>query len=65
MDLEDRLRILDALHIPTRDPDSLPEGAPTVHFGRLQSDDAIRHARSLVATRQVDSGSEEGMGWRM
>jgi hypothetical protein len=36
-DLEDRLRILDALYIPTRYPDSLPDGAPTDHFGRLQS----------------------------
>ena len=47
-DLEDRLRILDALYIPTRYPDSLPDGAPTDHFGRLQSDDAHRHARSIV-----------------
>jgi HEPN domain-containing protein len=47
-DLEDRLRILDALYIPTRYPDSLPEGAPTDHFGRLQSDDAQRHARSIL-----------------
>jgi HEPN domain-containing protein len=47
-DLEDRLRILDALYIPTRYPDSLPDGAPTDHFGRLQSDDAQRHARSIV-----------------
>ncbi len=47
-DLEDRLRILDALYIPTRYPDSLPDGAPTDHFGRLQSDDALRHARSIV-----------------
>ena len=47
-DLEDRLRVLDALYIPTRYPDSLPEGAPTDHFGRLQSSDAIRHARALV-----------------
>jgi HEPN domain-containing protein len=47
-DLEDRLRILDALYIPTRYPDSLPDGAPTDHFGRLQSDDALRHARALV-----------------
>jgi len=43
-DLEDRLRILDALYIPTRYPD----GAPTDHFGRLQSEDAHRHARSIV-----------------
>jgi HEPN domain-containing protein len=27
---------------------SLPDGAPTDHFGRLQSDDALRHARSIV-----------------
>ncbi|MFM7548023.1 MAG: HEPN domain-containing protein [Cyanobacteriota bacterium] len=55
-DLEDRLRILDALYIPTRHPDSLPDGAPTDHFGRLQSDhfgrlqsdDALRHARSIL-----------------
>jgi HEPN domain-containing protein len=47
-DLEDRLRILDALYIPTRYPDSLPEGAPTDHFGRLQSQDALCHARALV-----------------
>jgi len=47
-DLEDRLRVLDALYIPTRYPDSLPEGAPTDHFGRLQSTDAISHADSIV-----------------
>jgi hypothetical protein len=47
-DLEDRLRILDALYIPTRYPDRLPDGAPTDHFGRLQSEDARRHARSIV-----------------
>jgi HEPN domain-containing protein len=47
-DLEDRLRVLDALYIPTRYPDSLPEGAPTDHFGRLQSQDALCHARALV-----------------
>lgn len=47
-DLEDRLRVLDALYIPTRYPDSFPEGAPTDHFGRLQSQDALCHARALV-----------------
>jgi hypothetical protein len=47
-DLEDRLRVLDALDIPTRTPDSLPEGAPTDHFGRLQSQDALHHARALL-----------------
>jgi HEPN domain-containing protein len=47
-DLEERLRILDALYIPTRYPDSLPDGAPADHFGRLQSADALRHAHSIV-----------------
>ena len=42
------LRVLHVLYIPTRYPDSLPEGAPTDHFGRLQSSDAISHARTLV-----------------
>jgi HEPN domain-containing protein len=52
-DLEDRLRVLDALYIPTRCPDSLPEGAPTDHFGRLQSQDAFCHARALVDAIRV------------
>ena len=47
-DLLDRLRVLDAFYVPTRYPDSLPEGAPTDHFGRLQSQDALRHARPLI-----------------
>ena len=47
-DLQDRLKVLDALYIPTRHPDSFSEGAPTDHFGRLQSQDALRHARALV-----------------
>jgi HEPN domain-containing protein len=47
-DLDDRLRILDALDIPTRNPDSLPDGAPADHFGRLLSDDARRHAHSII-----------------
>ena len=28
--------------------DNLPDAAPADHFGRLQSDDALRHARSIV-----------------
>jgi HEPN domain-containing protein len=47
-DLQDRLRVLDALYIPTQYPDSFPEGAPTDHFGCLQSQDALTHARALV-----------------
>jgi HEPN domain-containing protein len=47
-ELVERLRILDALYIPTRYPDSLPDGAPNDHFGHLQSADALNHARALV-----------------
>ena len=46
-DLVERLRILDALYILTRYPDSLPDGAPSDHFGHRQSTDALTHASSL------------------
>lgn len=60
-DLADRLRVLDALYIPTRYPDSLPDGAPADHFGRLQSADALSHARSLVdAIGAALAGSRPG-----
>ncbi|MFN9618417.1 MAG: HEPN domain-containing protein [Synechococcaceae cyanobacterium] len=66
-DLEDRLRILDALYIPTRYPDRLPDGAPTDDFGRLQSEDALRHARSIVdaiaaALARAGAGGETRRG---
>ena len=51
--------MLDALYIPTRYPDSLPEGAPTDHFGRLQSSDAISHARALVEVIRLALASPE------
>jgi HEPN domain-containing protein len=47
-ELVERMRILDALYIPTRYPDSLPDGAPSDHFGHLQSTDALTHAGALV-----------------
>lgn len=47
-ELVERMRILDALYIPTRYPDSLPDGAPSDHFGHLQSTDALNHAGALV-----------------
>jgi hypothetical protein len=45
---EDHLRILDARSIPTRHPDGPPDGAPTDHFGRPGSEDALRHAHSMI-----------------
>ena len=53
-DLQDRLNVLDALYIPTRHPDSFSEGAPTDHFGRLQSQDALRYACALVDANRAE-----------
>jgi HEPN domain-containing protein len=43
-----RLRLLDGFYIPTRYPDSYPEGTPGEHFGRLQSEHALLHARAIT-----------------
>ena len=47
-ELEDRLRLLDGFYIPTRYPDSYPEGTPSEHFGRLQSEQALLHAGAII-----------------
>ncbi len=47
-EIEDRLRLLDGFYIPTRYPDSYPEGTPGEHFGRLQSEQALVHARVIT-----------------
>ena len=45
---EDRLRLLDGFYIPTRYPDSYPEGStPGEHFGRLQSEQSLLHATAI------------------
>ena len=41
-------RVLDTFYVPTRYPNSHPEGPPFEHYGPLQGDDAIRHARAIV-----------------
>ncbi len=46
--LIDRARVLDNFYIPSRYPNSHPEGAPFQHYGPLQSEDAIRHARAIL-----------------
>lgn len=48
-DLIDAAKVLDTFYIPTRYPDSHPEGPPFVHYGRYQGEEAIRHARSILA----------------
>lgn len=46
--LVEQARVLDNFYIPTRYPDSHPEGSPFEHYGPLQSQEAIRHARSII-----------------
>jgi len=47
-DLVEQARVLDNFYIPTRYPDSHPEGAPFEHYGLLQSREAIRHASAIL-----------------
>lgn len=47
-ELIDQGRVLDTFYIPTRYPNSHPEGAPHEHYGALQSDEAIRYAGAIV-----------------
>lgn len=54
--LLDRARVLDAHYVAPRHPNGHPEGAPFEHYGRLQSDEAIDHARTIhefVRTRMA------------
>ncbi len=47
-DLLEMARVLDNFYIPTRYPNGHPEGAPFEHYGRLQSEEAIKYARSII-----------------
>lgn len=47
-DLVEKGRILDTFYVPTRYPNGHPEGAPFEHYGPLQSEEAIRHAREIL-----------------
>ena len=46
--LIDKARVLDNFYIPSRYPNSHPEGAPFEHYGPLQSGEAIRYAREII-----------------
>lgn len=46
-ELLDRARVLDAHYVAPRYPNGHPSGAPFEHYGRLQSDEAIGHARAI------------------
>jgi HEPN domain-containing protein len=48
-ELVERGKVLDNFYVPSRYPNGHPEGAPFEHYGPLQSTEAIRHAREIVA----------------
>lgn len=47
-DLVERARVLDNFYVPTRYPNGHPDGAPFEHYGPLQSDQALDHARTIL-----------------
>ena len=47
-ELLDAARALDLHYIPARYPNSHESGVPGEHYGRLQSEEAIRHARQII-----------------
>ena len=47
-ELVEKGRVLDSFYIPSRYPNSHPEGAPFEHYGRLQSEEAIRYAHEIL-----------------
>ena len=48
-DMVDKGRVLDGYYVPTRYANGHPEGPPWVHYGKLQSEEAIRYAREILA----------------
>ncbi len=48
-ELQDKARVLDAYYIPARYPNGHDEGPPFRHYGKLQSEEAIRYAGEIIA----------------
>jgi HEPN domain-containing protein len=46
--LEEQGRVLDNFYVPTRYPNGHPQGAPFEHYGPLQSEQALTHARAIL-----------------
>lgn len=40
--------VLDNFYVPSRYPNGHPEGAPFEHYGALQSNEALAHARAII-----------------
>lgn len=46
--LIEQARVLDNFYVPTRYPNGHDQGPPFEHYGPLQSEQAITHARAIV-----------------
>ncbi len=46
--LIEQSHVLDNFYIPSRHPNSHPEGAPFEHYSSLQSGEAVHYAREIV-----------------
>lgn len=57
-ELVEQGRVLDTFYIPTRYPNSHPEGAPFQHYGPLQSEEALTYARALLAFVRAQMAGE-------
>ncbi len=47
-DLKEKAKVLDNFYIPTRYPNSHPEGAPFEHYGVIHSKEAIKYASEII-----------------
>ncbi len=47
-ELLEKAKVLDNFYIPSRYPNSHPEGAPFEHYGPLQSKEAVKHASEII-----------------
>ena len=47
-ELLEKAKVLDNYYVPTRYPNGHPAGAPFEHYGRIQSDEAVRYASEII-----------------
>lgn len=58
-ELVEKAKVLDNLYIPTRYPNGHPEGAPYLHYGTIQSQEAIRYAGAILEFVSTAMAEEE------
>lgn len=61
-DMVEKARVLDNFYIPTRYPNGHPAGAPFEHYGRLQSEEAIKYAGEIIEFASVQMAQSPRSG---